>query len=74
MRIEKDHLFSGSKDNTIRRWEKDDPEKSIAYRGHLGPIKCFELVDNILYSGSQDHTVRAWHVEVNNATFHCIIL
>ena len=53
------HLYSGSWDNTIRKWNENG--NCIAtLRGHTHVAYCLTVWNNCLYSGSLDCTIRKW--------------
>lgn len=59
------HVFSGSADMTVRRWNSvkgtlvQDNKKHVL-TGHTSRVNCFLSVSPLLLSGSNDKTIIAW--------------
>ena len=55
-------LASGSKDETVRLWNINDPDEWVTLRGHTGwtNVLVFSSDGKMLASGSTDKTVRIW--------------
>jgi WD40 repeat protein len=56
-------LFTGSCDNTVRKWSTKDGQQEVVYTGHEGWVNCVVWADNRLFSCAQDGTVREWSPE-----------
>eukprot|EP00026_Physarum_polycephalum_P005978 Phypoly_transcript_06017.p1 GENE.Phypoly_transcript_06017~~Phypoly_transcript_06017.p1 ORF type:complete len:369 (+),score=18.19 Phypoly_transcript_06017:236-1342(+) len=56
-------LFSGSHDNTINVYSRENLEVVVALKGHKYTIWALASDGHNLYSGSNDHTIRVWNVE-----------
>ncbi|GMH23556.1 hypothetical protein Nepgr_025399 [Nepenthes gracilis] len=62
-------LFSGSADNSVCVWKRENDEVHVCLTvltGHYGPIKCLAIEQDydlwIVYSGSLDKTAKVWRV------------
>jgi len=55
-------LVSGSKDTTVRVWERQSGREMFVRRGHYGPVRCVAIQPQtgLIYSGSDDITIKAW--------------
>ena len=51
------HLYSGSNDNTIIKWNKDGTALETL-KGHTGSVICLTEYNGYLYSGSTDNTIK----------------
>ena len=60
IQINKDFVFSGSWDKTVRVWDVNTGECVHVLRGHTGPVLCLHVHGGIVVSGSQDTTLRLW--------------
>jgi len=60
-------IFSGSGDQTIRKWRAIDGEELVVFRGHTRPIRsiCLSLDGHYLVSASEDASVRIWDLKTN---------
>ncbi|KAG2752844.1 WD40 repeat-like protein [Suillus brevipes Sb2] len=63
------HIFSGSLDDTIRKWRAIDGKELVVLRGHTSPIRSFCLTPDERYivSASNDYSVRIWDLRTNEA-------
>ncbi|KIK32416.1 hypothetical protein CY34DRAFT_156107 [Suillus luteus UH-Slu-Lm8-n1] len=63
------HIFSGSADDTIRKWRVIDGRELVALRGHTSVVRSFCLTPNERYivSASHDCSVRIWDLTTNQA-------
>jgi hypothetical protein len=61
------HIFSGSADRTIRKWQLIDGKEVFVLRGHTHPVTsiCVSPDERHLVSGSRDHSVRIWDHKTN---------
>lgn len=73
-------IISGSADSTIRVWRREAASgthtKLSVLTGHVGPIKCLAVGDDVagdgwlLYSGSLDKSVKVWRVPEKKPSMH----
>ncbi|KAG2743661.1 WD40 repeat-like protein [Suillus brevipes Sb2] len=63
------YIFSGSADQTIRKWRAIDGKELVVLRGHTNIVKSFCLTPNERYivSASNDYSVRIWDLKTNQA-------
>ncbi|KIK40687.1 hypothetical protein CY34DRAFT_255660 [Suillus luteus UH-Slu-Lm8-n1] len=63
------HIFSGSYDNTIRKWRAIDGKELVVLRGHTNVVTSFCLTPNERYivSASHDYSIRIWDLKTNQA-------
>ncbi|KAG2050092.1 WD40 repeat-like protein [Suillus hirtellus] len=63
------YIFSGSGDNTIRKWRAIDGQELVVLRGHTHHVRCICLTPNERYivSGSNDYSIRIWDLKTNLA-------
>ena len=54
------HAFSGSTDETIRKWNLTSHAQEIIFRGHEGSITAIAVDQRWMCSGSSDTTMRLW--------------
>ena len=54
------HLYSGSWDKTIRKWNSKGECVGVL-KGHTDSVECLTVWNNHLYSGSEDKTIRKWN-------------
>jgi len=61
------HIFSGSSDNTIRKWRSIDGKEVFVLRGHAKAVRslCFPPDERYLVSASADYSVRIWDLNTN---------
>ncbi|KAG2339684.1 WD40 repeat-like protein [Suillus weaverae] len=61
------HVFSGSNDDTIRKWGSIDGEELVVFQGHTNLVYslCLSPDENHLVSASCDYTVRIWDLKMN---------
>ena len=61
------HIFSGSSDGTIRKWQLIDGKEVFVLRGHTSNVKsiCISLDERHLISASNDYSVRIWNLKTN---------
>jgi WD40 repeat protein len=55
------HIYSGSTDETVRKWNVSDHKQEIIYRGHEGSITAIAVDATYMCSGSADATIRLWN-------------
>jgi len=62
------HIFSGSSDHTIRKWQLIDGKEVFVLRGHTRPVAfiCVSLDERHLVSASLDYSVRIWDLKTNH--------
>jgi len=62
------HIFSGSHDHTIRKWQLTDGKEVFVLRGHTHYITsiCVSPDERHLVSASLDYSVRIWNLETNH--------
>ncbi|KAG2060049.1 WD40 repeat-like protein [Suillus hirtellus] len=63
------HIFSGSYDNTIRKWRAIDGQELVVFRGHTQSVRSICLAPNESYivSASEDYSIRIWDLKTNQA-------
>ncbi|MHA7841436.1 MAG: WD40 repeat domain-containing protein [Gammaproteobacteria bacterium] len=55
-------VVSGSKDNTLRRWNPKSGECLGVWTGHTWPVSAVTVLPNgMVLSGSDDNTLRCWN-------------
>ena len=54
-------IFSGSTDETIRKWNIATHEQELIFRGHEGSITALAVDSKFMMSGSSDATMRLWN-------------
>jgi WD40 repeat protein len=61
------HLFSGSYDHTIRKWQSIDGKELVVIQGHSNGVTslCLSPDGAHLVSASVDYSVRIWDLETN---------
>ena len=61
------HIFSGSVDGTIRKWQLIDGKEVFVLRGHSHGVTsmCVSLDECHLISASHDYSVRIWDLKTN---------
>jgi WD40 repeat protein len=61
------HIFSGSRDKTIRKWQSFDGNELVVLRGHTNPVNsiCLTGDERHLVSASSDCSVRIWDLKTN---------
>ncbi|KAJ8590628.1 WD40 repeat-like protein, partial [Rhizopogon salebrosus TDB-379] len=61
------YIFSGARDNTIRKWQSIDGKELVVFRGHTNFITsiCLSPYERHLVSASEDCSVRIWDLETN---------
>jgi len=61
------HIFSGSADATIRKWQLHDGKEVFVLRGHTSSVRsiCISLDERHLVSASLDYSVRIWDLKTN---------
>ena len=62
------HIFSGSADGTIRKWQLIDGKEVFVLRGHTRPVTsiCVSSDQCHLVSASLDYSVRVWNLKTNH--------
>ena len=58
-------LYSGSEDNTIRKWDLSSNECVSVLKGHMGTVCALTVHEGFLYSGSRDKPIRKWDLSSN---------
>ena len=58
--VHKGELFSGSDDNTIRKWNTKGECIGVLEK-HTNWVFCICIHDGFLYSGSGDHIILKWN-------------
>jgi len=61
------HIFSGSSDRTIRKWQLIDGKEVFVLRGHTHSVRsiCVSPNERHLVSASSDYSVRIWNLKTN---------
>ena len=61
------YLLTGSRDNTIRKWDLSRLSQVAYYGAHTGDVTCIKISkDNrLMATGSMDKTIRLWHLDMN---------
>ncbi|KAJ8588425.1 WD40 repeat-like protein [Rhizopogon salebrosus TDB-379] len=61
------HIFSASRDRTIRKWQSIDGKELVVLRGHTNTVTsiCLTRGERHLVSASADVSVRIWNLETN---------
>ncbi|OAX35141.1 WD40 repeat-like protein [Rhizopogon vinicolor AM-OR11-026] len=61
------HIFSGSSDDTIRKWQSIDGKELVVLRGHTHQVRsiCLSPDERHLVSASTDCSVRIWDLKTN---------
>jgi WD40 repeat protein len=61
------HIFSASRDMTIRQWQSIDGQELVVFRGHNNPVNsiCLTRDERHLVSASSDYSVCIWDLETN---------
>jgi len=61
------HIFSGSADGTIRKWQLIDGKEVFVLRGHTHPVTSISVSpdERYLVSASVDYSVRIWDLKIN---------
>jgi len=61
------HIFSGSTDCTIRKWQLIDGKEVLVLRGHTHAVSsiCVSPDERHLISASADYSVRIWDLNTN---------
>jgi WD40 repeat protein len=62
------HIFSGSYDHTIRKWQWVDGKEVFVLRGHTYDVTsiCISPDERHLVSASLDYSVRIWNLKTNH--------
>ena len=65
--VDRNKLYSGSYDKTIRVWDTDTHRHIATLQGHTDPVQCLTVVGigDKLYSGSWDKTIRVWDTDMH---------
>jgi WD40 repeat protein/tRNA A-37 threonylcarbamoyl transferase component Bud32 len=58
-------LASGSRDTTVRVWDRQSAQEVSVRRGHYGPVRSVAVQPEtgLIFSGSDDITIKAWRAE-----------
>jgi WD40 repeat protein len=56
-------IVTASEDCTARVYDATDLDVVHRFRGHLGPINCLAVSDELLVTGSADKTVKVWDLK-----------
>ena len=66
------HIFTGSGDCTIRKWQSIDGKEVFLFRGHTATVAplCLSRDGRHLFSASEDCSVRIWDLETNQPVGH----
>jgi WD40 repeat protein len=61
------HIFSGSFDGTIRKWQLIDGKEVFVLRGHTNAVSsiCVSPDEHHLVSASYDYSVRIWNLKTS---------
>ncbi|KAJ8584199.1 WD40 repeat-like protein [Rhizopogon salebrosus TDB-379] len=61
------HIFSASRDSTIRKWQSIDGKELVVLRGHTNDVTsiCLTRDECHLVSASSDFSVRIWDIKTN---------
>jgi len=61
------HIFSGSSDYTIRKWQLIDGKEVFVLRGHTNVVRSIYVSpdERHLVSASSDYSVRIWNLKTN---------
>jgi WD40 repeat protein len=61
------HIFSGARDNTIRKWQSIDAKELAVLCGHTSTVTsiCLSQDERHLISASMDYSVRIWNLKTN---------
>jgi WD40 repeat protein len=61
------HIFSGSSDDTIRKWQLIDGKEVFVLRGHTNIVSsiCLSPDEHHLVSASYDYSVCIWNLKIN---------
>lgn len=60
LKVGRQSLYSGSKDNTIRKWDLDTLQCAQTLTGHSAAVMSLLCWENCLLSCSLDQTIKAW--------------
>lgn len=63
IQIEKQVIFTGSKDSTIRIWDRNGGRCMYILKGHTGFVYCLKFDGLRVFSGASDYQVRCWNLE-----------
>ncbi|KAG2060045.1 WD40 repeat-like protein [Suillus hirtellus] len=63
------YIFSGSGDNTIRKWRAIDGQELVVFRGHTTAVRsiCLTPDERYIVSASKDCSIRIWDLETDQA-------
>jgi eukaryotic-like serine/threonine-protein kinase len=58
-------LVSGSRDTTVRVWDRQSGQEILVRRGHYGAVRSVAVQPEtgLIFSGSDDITIKAWRAE-----------
>ncbi|GMH42614.1 hypothetical protein BSKO_10533 [Bryopsis sp. KO-2023] len=62
--VKGDHLFTASRDSTVKRWWVQDghqPKFETSFEGHSDWVNDLVMVGDLLATGSNDKTVKLWN-------------
>ena len=59
------YIVSGSRDNTVRLWDRESGKEIRTFLGHSGPVKSVAISTDGRYivSGSEDCSVKIWDIK-----------
>ena len=60
---EKNILFAGAFDNTIKKWDLQTGYCQNTLQGHTDAISSLVVANNYLFSGSWDNTIKMWSIK-----------
>ena len=64
----RDHLFSGSSDNTIKMWNSQSLELLASFKGHDDPVCTLACSESFLFSGSL-RSIKVQSIELHTRAF-----
>ena len=64
----RDHLFSGSSDNTIKMWNSQSLELLASFKGHDDPVCTLACSESFLFSGSL-RSIKVQSIELYTRAF-----
>ncbi len=61
--VDANYFYSASRDNTVRKWDKNSGMCVKIFEGHTGTVSAIAIENDIIVSGSLDKTIRLWDKE-----------